>query len=244
MATIPFKKLARMKIVPYKSEEFPPGKVQKDLTFTVMYNPSSLSISHGSMLAEKSTGDNTVNNVQTLGRKNGSFSVELFFDGTGASPSGGLLPGIVDAVAGLGGKTVTEQIDNFYAATLKPNNDIHEPMSLKISWGNLLFHCKLQSATTNYMLFDRDGNPLRATINASFIQISAKGDGEIDKSSFKSADLTKVYQVKAGDTIYNIAKDMYDDESFYLQIAETNSLKNYRKLIPGQQLILPPVKKV
>lgn len=241
MATIPFKKLARMTIIPHKDDDF--TKPLKE--FKAMYNPSSLTISHGSMLAEqKASQENTLNPVTTLGRKNGSFSVEFFFDGTGASPSGGLGLGIVDAIAGIGGKVVSNQIKDFYTATLIANAEIHRPLSLKILWGSLTFFCKLQSATTNYMLFDGDGNPLRATINASFTQVSAAGDDDVKKSSFQSADLTKVYQVKAGDTIYNIAKEMYDDESFYLQIAETNSLKNYRKLTPGQQLILPPVKKV
>jgi nucleoid-associated protein YgaU len=85
-------------------------------------------------------------------------------------------------------------------------------------------------------LFNQLGQPLRAKVSATFL--------EVPKPPAKqSPDLTKIHLVTAGDTIYNIAKAEYDDESFYLQIAQANDLKNYRKLVPGQKLVLPPIAK-
>jgi hypothetical protein len=126
----------------------------------------------------------------------------------------------------------------------KTDPEAHEARPVKLIWGaGLFFNCKLQSATVNYKLFNQLGLPLRATINASFIEWTkspaAKG---ADKTG--SPDLSKIHVVKAGDTIYNLAKQEYDDESYYIKIAEANDLKNYRRLIPGQELILPPIEKV
>ena len=122
------------------------------------------------------------------------------------------------------------------------NKDSHEPNFLKIVWGKgLRFFCQLQSATVKYDLFNQLGQPIRATITANFIEVPE--NGKVNTSRLQSPDLTKLYQVKAGDTLYNIAKKEYNSESFYLQIAQANDLKNYRKLVPGQRLILPPIAK-
>ncbi|HEU4718961.1 MAG TPA: LysM domain-containing protein, partial [Bacteroidia bacterium] len=86
-------------------------------------------------------------------------------------------------------------------------------------------------------------NPLRATLSASFIQVPFAGNDRASLS-WQSPDITKLHLVTAGDTIYNIARNEYGSESYYLQIAEANDLKNYRRLVPGTQLILPPVKTV
>jgi LysM repeat protein len=118
------------------------------------------------------------------------------------------------------------------------NTESHAPAPLKIVWGaGLMFNCNLQEASVSYKLFNQLGQPLRATISATFIEIGKK-------AKKASPDLTKIYVVKAGDTIYNVAKKEYDDESFYIRIAEANNLTNYRRLVPGQELILPPIAKV
>ncbi len=124
---------------------------------------------------------------------------------------------------------------------------LHDSRPVKIIWGaGLFFNCRLESATVNYKLFNQLGLPLRATISASFKEWAP--DPSVLAAAlaalFQSPDLTKMHTVKAGDTIYNLAKQEYDDESYYLQIAKANDLRNYRRLVPGQQLILPPIAKV
>ncbi|HTF04393.1 MAG TPA: LysM peptidoglycan-binding domain-containing protein [Bacteroidia bacterium] len=121
------------------------------------------------------------------------------------------------------------------------NDETHTTDPLKIIWGaGLFFNCKLHKATVSYKLFNQLGMPLRANISAQFLELG-KGPGT---NTGKSPDLTKVHVVKAGDTIYNLAKKEYEDESYYLQIAQANDLKNYRRLVQGQTLILPPIAKV
>jgi nucleoid-associated protein YgaU len=240
MATIPFSKLQKMKIKGYEKEDF----LGTPIEYTVMYNPEKFSLQYGQDLNVNKTQAQVVSDLTSQGPTNASFSVELFFDGTGASRSGGIAAGIVGGIQALNDSFVKEEIKNFFATTFKVEGKTHTTKFLEIEWGSgFFFACKLQNATVNYMLFSKSGNPLRATVNATFLQVDHKGDENAKRTSFLSPDVTKIHTVKAGDTIYNISTQEYDSESFYLQIAQANDLKNYRKLVPGQKLILPAVKK-
>lgn|SRR5574337_82868 len=245
--TNPFKKLEKLTIVGYENGADGNFSGAKE-TYKVMYNPEKLSIQFGQKVVDKpAAGNNQTPPVQTLRLDNGSFSVELFLDGTGASLSGGIANSVTGVVSALTTSVVKNQVAAFFKTTTKPVDKTHEPRYLKIFWGDgFAFACKMESASVNYLLFERNGNPLRAIISASFKQAPCNNLSEDGFNSsglgFQSPDLTKLHTVVAGDTIYNIAKKEYDSESYYLQIAEANDLKNYRKLIPGQKLILPPVK--
>lgn len=239
MAGLGFKPLAKLIILPAKGAGIP---------FVAMYNPTTMSFQRGQDNVEKHTTQ-TINGVvvETKTINAPTFSVELFLDGTGASPPMGIpaIGGAAGTAAGviISAIGVDALINLFFKSTLKVEGATHTTKDVKLIWGaGLFFRCKLQNATVNYTLINRLGLPLRATISASFV---ASDDATIIGGLFDklfSPDLTKTHIVKAGDTIYNIAKEEYDDESFYLQIAEANDLKNYRKLTPGQTLILPPIK--
>jgi nucleoid-associated protein YgaU len=217
-------------------------------------------------------------NVEHLFTPNRTLKIDLFVDGTGASPPLGVPVGSAFGLAGqliksgqagsigsliaqgsaqalLSAFTVTQYINYFFGVvsakgpfipkdqgevTPDVNKSSHNPNFLKLVWGKgLRFFCQLSDASVSYTLFNQLGQPLRATISATFLEVP----GPEGKSRLESPDLTKVHLVTAGDTIYNIAKAEYDDESFYLQIAQANDLKNYRKLVPGQKLVLPPIAK-
>jgi nucleoid-associated protein YgaU len=49
------------------------------------------------------------------------------------------------------------------------------------------------------------------------------------------------YIVKTGDSLTQLAKAAYGDESYYTQIAEYNNLDKYRDLIPGTEIYFPPL---
>ena len=47
--------------------------------------------------------------------------------------------------------------------------------------------------------------------------------------------------VKTGDSLTQLAKVVYGDESYYTQIAEYNNLDKFRDLIPGTEICFPPL---
>lgn len=254
MAQLPIRALAKLKITATT------GSKEK---FIAPYNPATLDIQSGTETAPKVNINDPDPKIETLYALNRRVSVDLFLDGTGTSlpfgaplgelfgAAGNLLKTSGASQVGLAAQVAAQSafsifgvdalIDKFYKVTTTFADGIHTSNELKLKWGKgLSMDCKLVNSSVKYSMFNQFGKALRATISATFI--SSGSDSQ--RKKFLSPDLTKVHLVKAGDTLYNIAKAEYDDESYYLQIAQTNNLKNYRKLIPGQQLILPPIAKV
>lgn len=212
--------------------------------FIAMYNPTTFTLSSHKELLSKLNSDGLQGVLECKNEINRTLTVDLVLDATGASPAGGFIGAGLSKVA-KALKGVDVLIAAFFATTTLPDPISHVPNHLKVIWGaGLFFECRLTDSTVTYSLFGRDGRPLRASIKAVFEEAPTKLSLAKIKNFFSSPDVTKEYVVLAGDTIYNIADRFYESESFYLQIAEANDLKNYRRLTPGMKLILPPVQKV
>lgn len=228
-------KLAKMLILAHL-----PGSDSKPkpppVPFPVMYNPKSfqneLKVCYSSKQADGG-------NSKELSYKNsdgGTVSFEFLFDATGAS---------VNSIQGQVAKTVGSvdvQIDLFHRLTVNRDSNTHQPNELELVWGTFYFKCRLTQAKVNYTLFNSDGRPLRATINATFKSHEPLANIAALSKIF-SADLTHIYIVKAGETLPYITEKTYGDASYYLEVARVNNLKNFRMLKPGTQLILPPLNK-
>ncbi|MDQ3112434.1 MAG: LysM peptidoglycan-binding domain-containing protein [Bacteroidota bacterium] len=243
------KALAKVTIIPFVKTEVDLGGTVKSILvptgvpFVAMYNPTSFTKTNNLKFSEKQTSDGTPGKLEYKYQDNDTLNIKILLDATGASPGSGVVGSALTKTAkNLGGVDV--MVAAFFAITKFPNPISHTPNFLKILWGaGLYFEGKLSGATVSYTLFDRNGRPLRATIDATFTQDATDSFLANIKNFFSSPDVTKTYTVKAGDTIYNLAQKEYNDDSYYLQIAEANDLKNYRKLVPGQVLIFPPIKK-
>jgi nucleoid-associated protein YgaU len=91
-------------------------------------------------------------------------------------------------------------------------------------------------------LFHSSGAPLRANVNATFKQ-SVSRTQQAAQARLTSPDLTHFKIVNEGETLPLIAKKIYGDSKYYLEIARVNNINNFRKLKAGQQLVLPPIDK-
>jgi nucleoid-associated protein YgaU len=233
------KALAKLTIIPFLNRL--PYIIPGGPPFIAMYNPTTFSTRNAIKTVQKYTSDGAPAVLSFKQVENRTLKVDLLLDATGASPAGGIVGATLSKTAKtLGGVDVL--IAAFFLATRTPKAESHQPNILRVIWGAGLFlECVLLDATVTYTLFGSDGRPLRATISATFEEAMTPTSLSKIKNFFSSPDVTKTYTVKAGDTIYNLAQREYGDDSFYLQIAEANDLKNYRKLIPGQVLIFPPI---
>lgn len=194
---------------------------------TVQINPSSYSHNH------KVNYDNTVAlgasgaTLEFKGIDPQTISFEIYFDATGA----------VDAST----TAVQDQINTFKAVCFDYQDELHEPNYLIVSWGTLVFKCKMTSMDLTYSLFKPDGTPLRAKASVNFEQ--ALDASEIEKSADdKSPDLTHQIVILEGDTLPLICHNVYGDSSYYLEVAAFNKLTNFRKLDPGTVIHLPSIK--
>jgi nucleoid-associated protein YgaU len=227
-------------------------------TFTVMFNPSTITVNSSNQFdpgKEAVAGDV---NKKFKYRSPRTLSVELFFDGTYASPTASsAAPGGVSsktseanvnsAITNQSGssqnKPVANLIHEFFTTCVDINSETHAPPFVKLSWGKILFSGVIESANVTYSLFDNHGSPLRAKVSLS---LKEHFSGEETSAGLKlqSPDLTKFRTVILGDTLYSIATSEYGNPYYYIKLAEANNLKNFRVLKPGSQLVIPPIEKI
>src|SRR5262249_25108999 len=112
------------------------------------------------------------------------------------------------------------------------------PPRLLFVWGSLVFPCMLQSVTQRFDYFNTMGMPLRARLS-----VNLKGhdllEGLLASIPLESADRTKMWVVKAGDTLESIAAEDYDEHRQWRPIAEASNIDNPLMIQAGQGLTIP-----
>jgi hypothetical protein len=228
----PFK-LEKLKIRSYESE----GRAGAFEEIVVMFNPSSYSLSYGNKYVQKASLGGKKDKPQPVHSEAKTLQVELVIDGTGVADFG------FESVLGIGTLGVQDQVDKFLKTCLEPEGKIHQPRFLRLKWGNaFVFDCRLSSADVSYSLFDSAGNPLRAKLNATFIE-DVPEDRSKKGNEPSSPDLTHVREVKMEDTLPLMAKDIYGSFDHFVWLARANDLDQFRRLKPGTRIVFPPLEK-
>lgn len=210
-----------------KAYESPKYSGQPLSEFTAYINPNEITLSY-EMEYDSAQGSGTTNSRMNFKKiKPGDMVLSFFIDGTGAS-----------------GRTVDvqQQVERFQTVT-GYNGNIHRPNYLKLAWGTLqVKRCILKSASIVYKLFKSDGVPLRAVISATFTD-NSDDQTRVALSQDQSPDLTHVRMVKAGDNLPALCGQIYNDPSYYLEVARFNRINDFRNLTPGVRIIFPPLEK-
>ena len=160
------------------------------------------------------------------------LKLEFIFDNTGAVEGNRLQ-----------GTAVREQVNQFLNTVYTMEGKIHKPKFLLLQWGkDLTFPCVLTSLDINYVLFARNGSPLRAKVNATFLNFveEKKRIALEDKSS---PDLTHVRIAAPGDRLDWLTYQIYGESQHVLQVAKENRLTTIRRLETGSQIVFPPFDK-
>lgn len=209
--------------------------------FEAFINPDEFTVNYSSNIDHTPVPGQTTTAGNFLSSAPMELTLKFYIDGTKAS---GLLKGSDGSEI-----NVAKKINEFYAACgYNPNR--HRPRYVEIIWGKLsllrfdpeVFNGCLKSASINYKLFNADGTPLRAIINATFVEsIPATQSESGTKAS--SPDLTHVRVVNEGDTLPAMTQKIYGDFSYYLEVAKANGLTDFRKLKPGTKIFFPPFDK-
>jgi len=225
----------------------PDGNNREIDSFVVDFNPNTFTITNKIEFKKeegkgKAGGDPTFDKIPPL-----EFSIEFVLDGTGVAAQN--LPNEnknkFTSIKQNSAKPnqndyVKKRIKELRKVASDINGTIHRPNYLAVLWGTFYIKCILTSLNITYNLFDRDGSPLRAKVNCGFLERQEPGAGGRE-TMMESPDLTKYKSVIQGDILPLISKNNYDESYYYLQIARANKLKNFRNLLPGTILILPPM---
>lgn len=235
-------KLAKLEVEAYKDPE---RKTKVSLvpfasTFQAMYNPESFSLKYESEYQKAQAIGEGSHPARFIRSGPKVLELKLVIDGTGV----GTLPLLDFDIPPLG--DVASQVSKFVDLCFVRNGEIHEPAYLRVMWGSgplgAGFDCRLKSATVKYTSFDRDGAPLRAELDVSFVE-------DLDppklaaQTRLSSPDLTHRRVVKAGDTLPLLCAEIYGSSKHYLRVAEINALDDFRVLVPGTELRFPPLTK-
>ncbi|GAA3591275.1 LysM peptidoglycan-binding domain-containing protein [Flavivirga amylovorans] len=199
---------------------------------TVQINPASYTHDHTIEYNKFQPVGSPGTSVWYKGTPPEKVTFDIYFDATGAVSTTSLLASQTP---------VSDQIDSFKSTCFTYNGSIHEPNYLMLSWGTLVFKCKLTALNISYTLFQSDGTPLRAKLSTTF-EGAISADDIAAEADNQSPDLTHFIEVKEGDTLPLICYRIYGDSSYYTEVASYNNVLNFRNIAPGTKLYLPPLK--
>ena len=215
--------LEKLTITAYDSASY----VSKGKECQIQINPESYSRKHKTKYDNKVALGASGASLEFQGMSPETISFDIYFDSTGA---------IKDSTS-----SVDDQISTLKEVCYEYQDEIHEPNYLIISWGSLVFKCKLTSLDLTYSLFQPDGTPLRAKVSVSFEE--ALDESEISKKANpKSPDLSHHVMVRQGDTLPLICHKIYGDSRYFQEVARYNKLTSYRNLKVGSIINLPSIK--
>ena len=220
-ATFDEVQLAKLKIEAYKKQTFQDKDL--DQTFTVLFNPADYTLGRSVNYAKsQAAGTHKPSTAPTSGNPD-TLTIAFLFDGTG--------------VLGKPGP-VAQRVSDFLDL-MRFRGDEHKPRYLRVRWGPLDFRGVMKTASASFVLFDRDGRPLRARINAAFEEVVDDKE-RVNTLRASSPDLHRVWRVREEEQIDAIAYEAYGDAALWRPLAAVNGLENPRALVPGQLLQLPP----
>ncbi|MCB0189238.1 MAG: LysM peptidoglycan-binding domain-containing protein [Caldilineaceae bacterium] len=191
--------------------------------FKVLFNPKEYRLSKSNQFSEVAIPGLSAPLLQ-FGRGDAqTLSMQLFFDTYDQ-------PGITKVDV----RTHTEKVTNL----MKIDPHLHAPPVCQFSWSNLIFIGVLQQAELRCTLFAHNGVPVRATLDVTFKEFS---NGSTETGMLQSADYTKQYIVRPGDTLSSIAAFEYEDPTKWRPIAEKNNIHNPLAIRAGQVLVIPAI---
>lgn len=230
--------LAKVTIEVYKDEQFQ----NHQGTFELPINPEQFSqqfkIVHNKQQAQGSQH----NDPPYAFTRPQELKLDFILDGSGVIPD--------KQNPGKFHRDVIGQLQQFFRLTYTINSDTHKPNFLRLLWGDFSFgygkesgfNCILSDLQVNYTLFASNGTPLRAKLSATFTSYTEQTLRLLEENKH-SPDVTHVRKVIAGDTLPLMTYRIYDDPSYYLQVAKVNELVSFRRLPPNTDLQFPPLEK-
>lgn len=187
----------------------------------VLFNPTEYAIESGNQYSWQSVPGLSQPLAQFVSGEASSLSMDLFFDTYTADEDVRIYTmGIVEL--------------------LDIDRKLHAPPLCTFIWGSLSFKGILEKVSQRYTMFNRAGQPVRATLNVSFKAVKTMQE-QLQHTSGNSANRTKQRKVLEGETLWQIAADEYGDPSKWREIAMANDL-DPRQLEPDTLIRIPRLK--
>lgn len=196
----------------------------------VQFNPTEYSIDRGAHFAEIQVPGLRTPILQFVRGEAKTLSLELFLDNTEK-----------DGKTSIAGRL--EQLRTF----IEINKDLHAPPVCQFEWGRNaesardnpggIFQGVVTSFKEKYVLFDSEGNPLRARVSLT-LKSYESAEAQYRRLKLESPH-TAVRTLREGETLALIAFEEYGDPNLWRFIAEENNIVRPRFVGPGTLLRIP-----
>ena len=211
------------------------GKISVDTpksSFEVMINPSGYSHGFSIKSNKKSAQGDSGVAPRFSGVQPETVGFDIVIDGTGV-----VSPSASRKVPPDAKTQVQELKDVVYIY----DGAKHAPNIVRLLWGSLIFFGVLETMSLEYTMFKPSGEPLRAKIKLAFSGFISKEEESL-RAKRSSPDLDHIVEVKSGDTLPLLCYRIYQDSSYYAEVAKVNHLVNFRSLNPGDRIHFPPLR--
>lgn len=193
--------------------------------FAVQVNPTAVNYQKSVALDQVKAANVQHQSPSYLNHAPEAISFDTLLDSTG------VVPGYKDIPAAI---SLLEQV------VYNINGDIHQPNYLVISWGALVFKGMLSSLGYQYTLFAPDGKPLRVKVSMSFTAVMDPAEAA-KRANMQSPDLSKLVEMKDGESIAAWCDGIYGDASYCMEVAKANALPSFRHARAGMKVLFPPL---
>jgi hypothetical protein len=200
-----------------------------------MFNPEQFSVEKSNHYASVNIPGLSAPVLQFVRGEARTVSLELFFD---TYEKGEDVRMYTDAITGWDAGSTFSKLSGDKKGLMDIDSDLHAPPICQFVWGAFVFQCIIERASKRFTMFLPEGVPVRATLTVSLKEYR-EVDIQVKELNLQSADLTKRWVVKDGDSLWSIAGKEYGDPAHWRLIASANRIANPRFLQPGQELVLP-----
>ena len=121
---------------------------------------------------------------------------------------------------------------------MRPDSREHAPPIVRFVWDEAVFTGVVEKLDVNYVLFTRDGVPLRAQLDLTLKEFRPAAQ-QVAETPRSSPTVEKSYVVRRGDTWPGIAFALYRRAEVWRQLVEANGIGDPRELRPGLVLTVP-----
>ena len=216
----------------YLTRKDKPGQIVQFL-----FNPSEFSVEKSNQFGEVDSPGLPSTTFQFVKGGARTLTMDLFFDTYEKKMDVRMF---TDRITGWDSGSMFSRLPGIAKGLMDIDSDLHAPPVCLFIWGAYIFPCIIERVTKRFTMFLPEGIPVRATLNVTLKECK-EVITQLKETSRSSADRTKTWTVKAGESLWFIAAKEYGNPALWRHIAEANNIENPCVLKPGMELIIPPL---
>ena len=212
-------------------------KDKPELIVPFLFNPDEFSVEKTNQFREVDNPGLPSSTFQFVKGGARTLTMDLFFDTYEEKKDVRIF---TDRITGWDSGSMFSKLPDIAKGLMDIDSDLHAPPVCLFIWGAYIFPCIIERVTKRFTMFLPEGIPVRATLNVALKECK-EVITQLRETSRSSADRTKMWRVKQGESLWFIAAKEYGNPALWRPIAEANKIDNPRVLKPGMELIIPPL---